>query len=94
MGYRIIALVIIAALVAIGYGFQDMSRARRRKAAIANKEAILDQTFAGPTVTYRSTVVTLPFEVVLQGARARGYALTAQTQEPGNVKILIFERVA
>jgi len=92
MGYVIIGIIFVVALCMLGVGLSDMARKRKRKAALANRDAILDGVFVGPTATYRSTVETLPFAVVVDGATARGYELTAQHEERGDVTVLAFRR--
>lgn len=91
MGF-LIGLVVLGVIafgaVALGFmGWIGSSEAKTREQA----PQILDDLFDGsPTVTYRTHLRALPYEVIVLGGEDRGYTLSHETDERG-VKVLIFK---
>jgi hypothetical protein len=94
----------VAVIAAVGYlvvvwmraGVSSVSQGRDaqyREAALANADFLLSEAFDGsPTVTYRSGPRDLPFDRVIEYGLSAGYALLSQGDEPGGVRVLVFQR--
>lgn len=92
-------LLVLVVLVFIGGGAvvlwfsSAMERARvanERARASLDPQQVCDQVFAGaPAVTYEVSPRTLPYEVVVAGAIARGYRLEGESDG-----VLVFAKAA
>lgn len=91
-------LIIFFFLVALGlFGFFGFfvigSTFRKQKKAEANSEQILDRTFDGRSnVTVELGLATLKYDTVINGAEARGYALTHQASNKYGPSTLMFRK--
>lgn len=97
----ILVLVVVAAVIVfpllgglLGGGIL-LSADRHRRRAVADAPAILDAAFDGrDDVVFKVNLESLPHEMVMAGARERGYRLLHETVDSrsGAAKTLYFER--
>lgn len=96
VGVAVIAAVAYLVVIWMRAGVSSVSRGRDaqyREAALANADFLLGEAFDGsPTVTYRSGPRDLPLDRVIEHGLAAGYTLLSQGDEPGGVKVLVFQR--
>lgn len=88
----LIGVIVIPALGFIGAVGLMGHEEKKRKEAIAQAPAILEEAFAGETAICKTGPDTLPYETFVTAAVERGYKLVSENAEPGNRKTLVFVR--
>lgn len=94
----VVVLLVLGAVLIGGLGFLGAigllgREEKAQKRAEENAPVLLDEAFDGrDDVVYKAGPGTLKVETVVLGAKARGYRLLNQSDEPGNRKTLVFTR--